>query len=116
MRKFPTSKEDIALDIIFGLMGESRINRTIDEYIGIAARAPKLSAMHADVNRVLAKMAAVGYAPYEICYFKAGDEKVWSEKFPTSLSRETIRQAWIKSGMRALQVSAKRQKRSNASH
>lgn len=77
-------------------MGESPFNRTIDEYLAIAARAPKLAVLHADINRALGNMAAAGHAPYEICYFKAGDKKIWSEKFPTSLSIETVRQAWIK--------------------
>ena len=62
-------------------------------------------------------MAAAGYAPYEICYFKAGDRKIWFETFPTSLSIETVRQAWIKSGMRDLQRVAKQKKRnSNPTH
>ena len=34
----------------------------------------------------LANMARAGYAPYTICYFKAGDKKIWTEPFPTSLS------------------------------
>ena len=105
-----TSKEGIALDLIFGIMGESRFNRTLEQYLEIAARAPKLETMVADVNRVLGDMAAVGYAPFEICYFKAGDRYVWYESFPTSLSRETIRQAWVQSGMRALQVLSKRRR------
>ena len=91
-----TSKESLALNLIFGSMGESPFNRTIDEYLAIAARAPKLAVLHADINRALGNMAAAGHAPYEICYFKAGDKKIWSEKFPTSLSIETVRQAWIK--------------------
>ena len=70
MNPFPTSKENIALDLIFGLLGASRINRTMDEYMDVASRAPKVEVMHADVNKVLREMAAAGYAPYEICYFK----------------------------------------------
>jgi hypothetical protein len=52
-----TSKEGVALDIIFGLFGESRFNREFDDwgtygkYLDVASRAPKLEAMHADVNR-----------------------------------------------------------------
>ena len=108
MSQFTTSRENIALDLIFGLMGESRFNRTINEYMAIASRAPKLDAIHADVNRVLREMADAGYAPFEICPFKKGDRYHWYEKFPTSLSKETIRKAWVKSGMRALQLQHKR--------
>ena len=99
-----TSKESLALQLIFASMGESTFDRTIDEYIAIAARAPKLAVLHAVVNLALANMARAGYAPYTICYFKAGDKKIWTEPFPTSLSIETVRQAWNKSGMRRLKL------------
>lgn len=100
MSQFPTSKENIALDLIFETLGESRINRTDVEYKEIAARLPKLFTLHDDVNKRLHEMAAAGNAPYEICYFKKGDRHPWHEKFPTSLSIETIRTALIKSGMK----------------
>ena len=116
MDRTMTSKESLALNLVFGSMGESPFNRTMDEYIAIAARAPKLAVLHADINRALGNMAAAGHAPYEISYFKAGDKKIWSEKFPTSLSIETVRQAWIKSGMRELQIWQKQQRRSGGSH
>jgi hypothetical protein len=108
MSQFPTSQENIALDIIFGLLGESRFNRTMDEYMAVASRAPKFKVLHADVNKVLREMADAGYAPFEICYFKKGDQYPWYEKFPTSLSKETVRKAWVKSGMRQLQIEHRR--------
>ena len=104
MNCFLTSKENIALDLIFDSFEERRINRTMEEYIAIAARAPKLSALHADINLALQEMAIAGRVPYEICYFKAGDKKRWYEKFPVSVSIEVVRQAWVKSGMRGLQI------------
>jgi hypothetical protein len=88
-----TSKEDIALTLIFGLLKESRYNRTTAEYIEIEARLPKIEEAFAFVNNHLGKMARAGYAPYEICYFKKGDFGHSYEPFPTSLSRETIRKA-----------------------
>ena len=39
----------------------------------IASRFPKVAACHAYVNEQLRKMAEAGFAPYQICYFKAGD-------------------------------------------
>lgn len=100
MNKFPTSKENIALNIIFGLMGESRFDRTIQEYMEIATRLPPLKTLHHEVNKVLQEMSAAGYAPHDICHFKAGDEFIRFERFPTSMSSETIRSALTKSGMR----------------
>ena len=83
-----TSNEGIALDIIFGMLGESRFNREIDDwgttykYIYVASRAPKLATMHADVNKVLRKMAEAGYVPFEICSFKKGDHYYRYDKVP----------------------------------
>jgi hypothetical protein len=116
MNRFLTPNEGIALDLMFALLGESRFNReqtalgTKDKYISVALRAPKLAVLHADVNDILGNMAAAGYAPFEICSFKKDDRYIWYEKFPTSLSLETIRKAWVKSGMRELQLQYRRLK------
>jgi|SRR6185437_1156358 len=106
---FLTPREGIALDLIFDRLGESRFNRlqtafaTKYKYILVALRTPKLTAVHADVNQKLRKMADAGYSPFEICTFKRGDRHYRYERFPTSLSLETIRKAWKKSGMRDIQ-------------
>jgi hypothetical protein len=97
---FLTSTENIVVDLIYGWLGESRLNRTYDEYMEIAERFPKVAACHAYVNEQLQKMAAAGFAPYQICYFKAGDRYPWYEEFPTSLSMETVRTALLKMDMR----------------
>jgi hypothetical protein len=111
MSQFPTSFENIALSLIFKSLGASCAPQTIDQYIEMAARAPKLIALHADVNRLLQQIANSGAASSEICRFKAGDE-CWSyELFPTSLSLEVVRSAWVKSGMRELQKIAREQAR-----
>jgi hypothetical protein len=98
MSPFLTSKENIAVNLIYGWLGESRTNRTYDEYVEIASRFPKLTACHAYVNQRLQRMAEAGLAPYGICYFKAGDRYPWYEDFPTSLSREIVRTALLKMG------------------
>jgi hypothetical protein len=41
-RKFTTPIQEIALNLIFVVMSENRINRTYDEYMAIAARLPAL--------------------------------------------------------------------------
>jgi hypothetical protein len=99
MSPFLTSKEDIAVNLIYAWLGESRSNRTYAEYLEIASRFPKLSACHAHVNQRLREMAEAKLAPYQICYFKAGDLFPWYEDFPTSLSVETVRTALLKMGM-----------------
>jgi hypothetical protein len=93
MRKLPTSVENIILDIAFDLMGQSRINRTLDEYMQIAARLPPLKVLHGMINERLSQMAAAGDALYEICRFKAGDKYYRYEPPPTSVSLETVRNA-----------------------
>ncbi len=102
MTQFPTSKQNIALNLIFDWLGESRYNRTDEEFAEIASRLPKLASLCAHVNEVLRKIGASGSAPYEICYFKAGDRYPWYEPFPKSLSVTTIRNALINSGMSQL--------------
>jgi hypothetical protein len=110
MDRFLTPKEGLALELIFQLFKESSANRvadhwnTIGKYIAVATRARKLAVLHADINKILAKMAAVGFAPYENCAYKPGDRYYRHEKFPTSLSIEVVRAAWKKSGMRELQL------------
>jgi hypothetical protein len=116
MDRFLTARQGIALDIAFGLQGESRFNREIDDwgatykYIYVASRAPKLAVLHADINGILRNMAAAGDVPFDICSFKKGDHYYQYDKFPKSLSLETVRRAWVKSGMRELQLQHKRLK------
>ena len=101
MSPFLTSKENIVVNLIYASFprGASHFNRTYDEYMEIASRFPKLAACHAYVNQRLREMAEAGFAPYQICYFKAGDRYPWYEDFPTSLSMETVRTALLKMAM-----------------
>ena len=98
--RFLTSTENIVVNLIYEWLGEARVSHTYDEYMEIAARFPKVAACHAYVNERLRKMAEAGFAPYQICYFKAGDLYPWFEEFPTSLSMETVRTALLKMGGR----------------
>jgi hypothetical protein len=99
MSPFLTSKENIVANLIYAWLGESRFNRTYDEYMDIASRFPKVAACHAYVNEQLRKMSEAGFASYQICYFRAGDRYPWYEEFPLSLSTETVRTALLKMGM-----------------
>ena len=93
MTPFLASKENIVINLLFAWLGESRYNRTYQEYIAIAARVPKVEAVFAYVNQCLEEMAASGHAPFQICYFHIEDRYPWYADFPTSLSRETVRTA-----------------------
>ena len=99
MNKFPTSRENLAVNLAFATMGESRYNRSYEEYMNIASRMPPLKVLHADVNNLLGEINQAGIAD-QICHFKAGDGYIWYEDFPTSLSLETLRSGLTKVGMR----------------
>lgn len=98
--QFPTSAENIALDLIFHSMGEVRYNRTQDEYTAIIAKLPPIKVLHAHINKRLEEIAAGGTSPHLICHFKAGDGYIRYEDFPKSVSIETVRSALVKIGMR----------------
>jgi hypothetical protein len=100
MREHLTSKQNVALNIIFDDLGESRFNRSAEEYLGISRRLPTLKRLHGMVNDRLQETAKSGAAPYEICPFMAGDQEIWYKPYPTSLSQETVRLALVNSGMR----------------
>jgi hypothetical protein len=100
MSKFPTSAENVAIDIAFELMGESRFNRTTEEYIEIAAQLPSLKTLHGLINDRLAEMKKAGIAQFKVCHFKAGDQYPQFKEYPTSVSLETVRSALTKIGMR----------------
>lgn len=100
MSPFLTSKENIAASLVYEWLGESRTNRTFDEYMQIAARFPKPVACQAYVNQRLREIADTGNTPSDgIIYFRAGDRYPRVEEFPTSLSLETVRSALVKMGM-----------------
>ena len=95
-----TSVENIALKLVFAFMNEGQYNRTSEDYMRIALELPRLKVLHYEVNRLLASRLERDGPPYQICRFKAGDERYSFEPFPTSISIETIRSALVKSGMR----------------
>ena len=110
MSKYPTSKENIALNLISERLGESFINRTPEEYAAIKAKLPPIKVLHGWVNDALKKYAAAGVAPYDISYFKAGDQHIWYEPFPKSLSIEIVRSALVKAGFRKKQTRRRRKR------
>ena len=108
MSKYPTSKENLALNLIFDHRGQSRFNRTAEEYAAIISELPPIKVLHGWVNDALEECAAAGVAPYDISYFKAGDQHIWYEGFPKSLSIEIVRSALVKAGFRKKQTRRRR--------
>ena len=101
----PTAIQNIALSLIFAVMGECRYNRTFDEYMAIAARLPPLKQLTYLVNRLLQQLhkcndECKGFILPELCRFKAGDQRIVYEPYPKSISRETVRAALVAAGMR----------------
>ncbi|MBN8966158.1 MAG: hypothetical protein J0H89_12455 [Rhizobiales bacterium] len=95
-----TSTENIAIDLVFDVLGEERLNRTSKEYMDIAARLPVLKELHYQINERLSQWHKEGRRLYEICRFKAGDKRIVYEPFPKTISQETLRRALIQAGFR----------------
>jgi hypothetical protein len=114
MVEFLTWREQIALDLIFELFGDTPYNQSPDywgtsgKYLEVSKKVQKIGALHHDVNCLLKDKYASGPVPREHCTYRPGDRYYHYEPFPQSLSREVIRSAWAKSGMRALQRAQKR--------
>lgn len=109
MNPFLTTQENLIVSVIFRILGESRFNRTLAEYASVAARVPAQKILLYLINRALEDMAIAGYS-WEYC-------EVWTNKktnmrsykfvgAPIKVGRETLRTAWVKSGMRDLQKQA----------
>jgi len=93
MSAFLTAAENIVIDLMCEWIGESRFNRTIDEYIAMRQKVPKIAAVHAYITQRLKEIADRGTAPYQICRFRAGDKKIKYEPYPRRLSIEVVRTA-----------------------
>jgi hypothetical protein len=103
-QRFCTAVQEIALNLIFTVLGERRVNRTREEYAAIVARLPPLKVLTFEVNETLRWMhkrsACSGVSLPQICRFRAGDERYAYEEYPSQISYETVRAALDASGMR----------------
>jgi hypothetical protein len=103
-RLFLSATQNVALNLVFKVMDERRFNRSTAEYLSIAAKLPRLKALLPKVNELLKVMhqkSNDGGVPLPlICRFRAGDERYELEDYPRKISRETLRQALVISGMR----------------
>ena len=102
---FPTPIQDIALNLIFAVMGECRVNRRADEYADFSARLPALKILLYKVNERLKGLhhgsRCSGVPLPQICRFQAGDERSDFEDYPQRISYETLRAALNVSGLRS---------------
>ena len=103
-RLYLTAIENIALSLVFLVMNERRFNRSLAEYLSIAAKLPPLKALLQKVNELLKEMHQksndAGVPLPLICRFQAGDERYELEDYPREIFGETIRTALTVSGMR----------------
>ena len=99
-QRFCTAVQDIALNLIFTVLGERRVNRTREEYEAIVASLPPLKVLTFEVNETLKRSACSGIPLPQICRFRAGDERYTYEDYPSHISYETVRAALEVSGLR----------------
>jgi hypothetical protein len=106
-----TTIENLAINMVYRVMRESRYNRSPDAYAAIAARLPHFKELHYRVNECLKDylrdLKAQGHGSPEFCRFRAGDGRIVFETYPDSISGETIRSALIKHGFRVPRGAAK---------
>lgn len=88
----PDDEKGIALSLIFECVGESRYNRTADEYDAIAAQLPPIKVLHGYVNDRLEQYAEA--PPYRLCYFQAGDRRAWLDDFPDRSRSRPCESRW----------------------
>ena len=92
--------EELAVSLLLHALGESRYNRSPQQYAYLCSLIPPLKQAHYLVNKRLEELNEADTPPYEICYFKAGDLKPRYTPFPTSISIETIRNGLVAMGFR----------------
>src|ERR1700688_3656548 len=104
-RRLPTPIQDIALNLVFAVMGESRINRTQEEYAAIAVKIPALKVLAFKINELLkwmhGRVERSGVKLPLLCRFKPGDELWTCEEYPRHISLETVRAALVVAGLRS---------------
>ena len=100
MRKELTQIQCFALEMLFRRLGESRLIRSSEDMVRKIELIPKsLKQVHHLINDERRSYSQTAeFEEREFCRFKAGDEIIRYEKYPASISRETIRQALLNSG------------------
>jgi hypothetical protein len=95
-----TQIQRFALEMLLRALGEDQCFKSFEDSARIFELIPKaLKQVHYLVNDELGRYSLTDeFKGREFCRFKAGDKIIRYEKYPTSISRETIRQALVNSG------------------
>ena len=98
--------QDIAINLVFRVMEERRLNRTLAEYAAIAAKLPPLKILVHEINELLRWMhersANQGFRCLSCGASKNGGDKwYFYEAYPRKISYETVRKALEVFGLRA---------------
>jgi hypothetical protein len=105
--QFPTAIQNIAINLVFAVLGEQRCNRSQEEYQAVMAKLGPLKILIHTINDFLAQLhersKKTGEPLPDICRFKIGDDptRINYEKYPTRISYETLRAALEVAGLRA---------------
>jgi hypothetical protein len=95
----PTAYQRLVIKVLYEVLGVDPINRTPEEYRQIQARIPKhLKVVHGLINDYLKTHKITDFSCARFCRFDVGHRGVRFESYPTSISRETVRQALIVHG------------------
>ena len=96
-----TASEDLALQLISEWLKESFQNRTPEDYRAIAVKMPSLDALHTYVSQRWTELWDGGYFDNRLIFtIHPSDGHKYYEKYPRSISRETIRTALVRSRWR----------------
>lgn len=104
---FLTPVQDIAINLVFRVMEERKLNRTLAEYAAIAAKLPPLKIVVHQINELLRWMhersADTGLPLPELRKLKEGGGDKWYiyKAYPRKISYETVRKALEVFGLRA---------------
>jgi hypothetical protein len=95
-----TAVENLAINMVYRALRESRYNRTACEYAAIAERLPPLKVLHHQVNEALQTyLSSLAERP-EFCRWESGHQRRVYETYPDEISQETLRRALVLHGFR----------------
>ena len=101
MYRSPKPLEELAVNLLFELYGESRYNRSPAEYQHLASLVANLKDAQHRVNKRLAERHAAGdFDGTAICDFKGGDRYHHYRAIPKTISLQTIRKGLTALGFR----------------
>ena len=94
--------QDLVISLVCKGLGESRYNRTAEDYAMVRERISEMPLKQIDylVNRHLEDESISGNPGWDICHFERGTPVPIFDRYPVRISIETIRKALIANGLR----------------